>query len=193
MPGLLTNGRVATGTVVPPREVVTIHDGTVAVPDRDGLTHLQFRRFAGCPVCHLHLKSVVHRRDEIAAAGVREVVLFHSSAEELRTYAEDLPLPVVADPDKRLYTEFGVESARRALLGPRAWLPIARAVLHSVWSIVRHKRPVPPLKPDGGRFGLPADFLLAADGRVLAAHYGKHVDDQWSVDELLGLARGHRG
>ncbi|WP_258958033.1 hypothetical protein [Streptomyces leeuwenhoekii] len=32
---------------------------------------------------------------------------------------------------------------------------------------------------------LPADFLIASDGRVLAAKYGEHVYDQWSVDELL--------
>ena len=39
--------------------------------------------------------------------------------------------------------------------------------------------------------GLPADFLIAPDGRVLAAHYGSHADDQWSLDELLALARTH--
>jgi hypothetical protein len=36
--------------------------------------------------------------------------------------------------------------------------------------------------------GLPADFLISSGGRVLAAKYGSHADDQWSVDELLDLA-----
>jgi hypothetical protein len=35
---------------------------------------------------------------------------------------------------------------------------------------------------------LPADFLIGSDGRVLAAKFGSHADDQWSVDELLDLA-----
>jgi hypothetical protein len=30
------------------------------------------------------------------------------------------------------------------------------------------------------------------DGRVLAAKYGKYVDDQWSVEELLDLAKAAR-
>ncbi len=30
-----------------------------------------------------------------------------------------------------------------------------------------------------------ADFLVRADGRVLAAKYGTHAYDQWSVDEPL--------
>ena len=33
-----------------------------------------------------------------------------------------------------------------------------------------------------------ADFLIGPDGRVQAAKYGRHADDQWSVDELLNLA-----
>lgn len=38
--------------------------------------------------------------------------------------------------------------------------------------------------------GLPADFLIGADGRVIAVKYGNRIDDHWSVDELLGLAKG---
>ncbi|WP_205864524.1 hypothetical protein [Planctomonas sp. JC2975] len=33
--------------------------------------------------------------------------------------------------------------------------------------------------------GLPAEFLIDMDGTVLAAHYGRTVDDHWSVDEIL--------
>jgi hypothetical protein len=40
---------------------------------------------------------------------------------------------------------------------------------------------------------LPGDFLIAPDGRVLASKYGKHADDQWSVDEELALARTASG
>lgn len=42
---------------------------------------------------------------------------------------------------------------------------------------------------EGGHFGLPADFLFDAQARVVACKYGVHADDQWSVDELLALAR----
>jgi hypothetical protein len=120
------------------------------------------------------------------AAGVREVVLFHSTAEELRRHAADqLPFAVIADPEKRLYREFGVEAAPRALLNPRALLSIIRAIAVSVWSIARGKAKPPALHQAAGRFGLPADFLIASDGRVLACHYGEHAYDQWSVDELL--------
>lgn len=178
------------GAVVERRDLAPVVGPPVTVPEAGRLVHLQFRRFAGCPVCNLHLRSVVRRHPEIEAAGVREVVLFHSPAEELLDDTADLPFAVVADPAKRLYAEFGVESAPRALLSPRAWWPIVRAVLRSAWAITRRREHAPARRQDGGRLGLPADFLIASDGRVVAAKYGDHAYDQWSVDELLELA-GH--
>lgn len=172
---------------VPARELVTVHGAPVRLPDPQRLVHLQFRRFAGCPVCNLHLRSFVVRHAEVVAAGVHEVILFHSKVADLRPHVADLPFDVVADPEKKLYREFGVESAARSLLHPRAWPWILRAVAAALPDLVRKRRPAPPVNPDGGRFGLPADFLIGQDGRVLASHHGTHVYDQWSVDELLNL------
>jgi len=176
------------GAIVEARDLLTIHSERIRVPDQRQLVHMQFRRFAGCPVCNLHLHSVVQRHDAIQAASIREVIVFHTSAEELLHYAGDLPFAVVGDPGKKLYAEFGVESGPRALLDPRAWLPILRGIIRSLRAMFRGY-PLPPLNPDGGRLGLPADFLIASDGKVLACKYGSHINDQWSVDELLALSR----
>jgi peroxiredoxin len=153
------------------------------IPDPERLVHLQFRRFAGCPICNLHLRSVVRRHDEIEAAGIREVVVFHSPAEELREY--DLPFAVIPDPEKKLYAEFGVQASPRALLSPRAWGPLIRAVARSSVAIARRREAGPGGKQEHGRLGLPADFLIAPDGRVVASKFGQHAYDQWEVDEVL--------
>ena len=176
--------RVDVGEVLAQRELVTISGDRLVIPDADRLVHLQFRRFAGCPFCSLHLRSIAQRHDDIVATGIREVAVFHSSAAELLAHQAGVPFAVVADPDKRLYREFGVQSSVRAALDPRAWLPGIRGIF-------RKRR---PLAADlhGGPLGLPADFLIASDGRVLARKYGVHAYDQWSVDELLALARGRR-
>jgi peroxiredoxin len=184
----LSRSPVEPGSTVNERKLTAVSGDQVAVPDPDRLIHLQFRRFAGCPVCNLHLRSVVRRHGEIEAAGVREVVVFHSPTEELLPHTTDLPFAVVADPARRLYAEFGVERSPRALLSPRAWGPIVRAVLSGALEVARRREHLPATSPHGGRLGLPADFLIAPDGRVLATQYGEHVYDQWSVDELLELA-----
>jgi peroxiredoxin len=170
------------------RELLTVTGQRIRVPDPERLVHLQFRRFAGCPICNLHLRSVVQRHDEITSAGIREVVFFHSPADELRQHTAELPFATIADPDKRFYREFGVESSPRALLDPRAWGAVIRGV--TATALGRYRAPA--TKQEGGRLGLPADFLVEPSGRVLAAKYGAHAYDQWSVDELLAHARAAR-
>src|SRR5262245_29268968 len=115
------NSRLSRGALVAHHELGTINGERLLIPDPQQLVHLQLRRFAGCPVCNLHLWSVVQRYGEIVAAEIREVVVFHSTKEELQRHAADLPFADIADRDKQLYAEFGAESATKALLDWRAW------------------------------------------------------------------------
>jgi peroxiredoxin len=189
-----SNGhRVVGGDTVGPHELTTIQGDTVQMPDAQQLVHLQLRRFAGCPICNLHLRTMVTRHDEIVAAGIQEVVVFHSSADTLRRYSGDLPFALVADPDRKLYREFGVESSARSLLDPRVLGPALRGLGKTLGAFARRRGPAPTVVPEGGPLGLPGDFLIAADGRVVASKYGVHAYDQWSVDELLELAGPARG
>jgi peroxiredoxin len=94
------------GNVVHRRELVNIHGNPV--PDSERLVHLQFRRYAGCPACNVHLRSIARRHDEILATGIREIVVFHSKRETMLEFQGELPFAAVADPEKRLYAEFGI-------------------------------------------------------------------------------------
>ena len=182
--------RLDPGDTVPPLQLVAISGEPVSVPDPGQLVHLELRRFAGCPICNLHLRSVVQRKDELAAAGIKEVVVFHSTDEELRKYQAELPVAVIADPDKKLYAEFGVEKSPRAVLNPGAWPGVIRGLGRTLGAAFRGKEKLPPMAPKNGSLGLPGDFLIAPDGHVIASKYGAHAYDQWTVDEVLELAKG---
>ncbi|MQA15950.1 MAG: redoxin domain-containing protein [Pseudonocardiaceae bacterium] len=179
--------RLAPGDAITPRELTTIGSDRIRLPASDLLTHLQFRRFAACPVCNVHLRSVARRHGEIVAAGIREVVVFHSPVEAMLPHQGGLPFAVVADPDRELYTEFGVESSPKANLHPRVWTGPLKP---QSWSVVAGGlRAGGKLGPQGeSMLGLPADFLIDPDGQVLAVHYGTHANDQWPIDELLRQA-----
>lgn len=180
--------RVSAGQRFPTLQLTGLHGEPVRVPDPSALVHLQFRRFAGCPVCNLHLRSVTARLDEITAAGVREVVIFHSTPAELRKYQDDMPFPVIGDPDKKLYQRFGVESSAKAILKPGAWRALPDGWRHAFkTALTKHRAPL-PAAPTNGNLGLPADVLVDSDGFIVAAKYGDHAYDQWSVDELLAIA-----
>ena len=175
---------VHVGDVLEPFELTTINGDAIQVPDAERLVHLQFRRYAGCPVCNLHLHSIAKRHGEILAAGIREVVVFHSRVETMRDLQGHLPFAAIADPEKKLYARFGVEKMSPLLaLNPRSWHAAANALLNA-----------PSLRGATGKgeehMGLPAEFLIHPDGQVVAVKYGKITDDHWSVDQLLDLERG---
>jgi peroxiredoxin len=181
----ITEGAVLnTGDKVNVRTLTTVQGAAVALPAADGLVHLQFRRFAGCPICNLHMHEVASRHSEITTAGVTEVVVFHSSADRLRRYVAELPFAVVADPDRKLYDEFGVHNSIRGMLNRN----VARAVGRGMRDTRSARSLAGMLGPTENHLGMPADFLIAPDGTVVARKYGEHADDQWSVDELLRLA-----
>jgi hypothetical protein len=58
------------GQAFPALRARTIHDRELAIPDPGRWVHLQFRRFAGCPVCNLHLQAF-HYGDELSNLNVR--------------------------------------------------------------------------------------------------------------------------
>jgi peroxiredoxin len=190
MNNMLETGRIAIGDVVPTRELTTIRDARITVPAPDALTHLQFRRYAGCPICNLHLRSVAKRYDQIVAAGIREVVVFHSRAEDMRPHQGQSPFDVIADPERVLYKEFGVETSIRAVLHPRAWLAPMNPKIYPIVARGLRAGGSPGTRHGDSALGLPADFLITPEGRVRAVKYGRHANDQWLVDELLSLARG---
>ena len=178
------------GDVFPTLELTATSGQRVPIPDPEGDSiHLQFRRFAGCPICNLRLRTIVTRYDEIRARGIREVVVFHSTAKELAKHEAEMPFPLIPDPERELYRRLGVDRGPRSLLSRGA----LRAALAGEAAAIRKRSttrgPVGPVKPTGGRLGLPADFLIAPSGRIAALKYGRHAYDQWTVDELLDHAR----
>lgn len=173
---------ISVGDKITPRTVTNLDGASVPIPDPDHRLHLQFRRHAGCPICNTHLRSVTARLDEIKAAGIREVVFFHSSAEVLREHQQELPFDVIPDPDRKVYSAFDVEKSWRSILTPKVFASVGAGFVQQ-----RGKGTLGTLTES--HLGMPADFLIDTDGTVLAAKYGEHGADQWSVDELLAAAR----
>jgi peroxiredoxin len=166
---------------VPVATLESVTGEKVELTGSNHLVHLQFRRFVDCPICNMHLAELRRRADEIGAAGIQEVVVFHSSAQSIRSYQKGIPFAMVGDPKKILYRKFGVESSL-GFLSLRSLGAALRGVAHGHLG----------LRLGGGPFGLPGDFLIAPSGRIAAVKYGTHAYDQWSVDELIALAKAAR-
>jgi peroxiredoxin len=167
------------GDVLPTTVMEAVSGEAIGLPDPKRLVHLQFRRFVDCPICNTHIAEYRKRAREIEAAGVKEVIVFHSSPRSVRSYQKDVPFLMVGDPKKTFYRDFGVESSF-GFMSFKAFGAAVRGMAHGHFG----------LRLAGGPLGLPADFLIAPSGRINAVKYGADAYDQWSVDELLTLAKG---
>ena len=167
------------GDVLVPLTCEAIDGRTVSIPDP--LTRfvlLCFSRWAGCPICNMHLASYKRRAEELGARGILVVIAFHSPTKDVRELRGDLPFTLLADPERRLYRAFGVG---RSLLF--AAYPKAFRALRSEAAKGRKAERI------HGILGLPADFLVDRQGKFIAAHYGVHADDSLGVDEVLSLVQ----
>jgi len=171
--------RFKAGDIVPETTLESVTGQPIKLPDPDRLVHLQFRRFVDCPICNTHIAELRGRAREIEAAGIKEVIVFHSSAESIRSYQKNVAFVLVGDPKKALYKEFGVETSL-GFMSLKALGAAMRGMAHGHFG----------LRLSGGPLGLPGDFLIAPSGQIKAAKYGTHAYDQWSVDELIALAKG---
>lgn len=164
--------------MVPTAVMAAVTGEAIPLPDPKRFVHLQFRRFVDCPICNTHIAEFSKRAREIEVAGIKEVIVFHSSPTSIRSYQKDVPFLIVGDPKKVLYKAFGVETSL-GFMSLKALGAAIRGMARGHFGF----------RLSGGPLGLPADFMIAPSGRIDAVKYGIDAYDQWSVDELLALAK----
>lgn len=127
------------------------------------------------------MRQFAARGEEFSARGVSLVRVFHSpvpALAALEPLARGAPLTVVADPRRDTYRAWGVGSSALSLLRPAAWSRAREAARGG------HR----PRWRDALRDGIgvsPADFLVAAGGRLARVRYGRHFTDSLAVDAAL--------
>ena len=166
------------GSFVSRFEARSLQGTDVKVPSTQSkYVHLMFRRYAGCPICNLHLRALVRDRHYITNLGVRQIVVVASPKEAVGEHMGELPFEFIADPERKLYEKFSVETS------PTAWMHPS-AMRQAVQGIIA-KPGIPSMSPSEGATILPAEFIIGPSGKILAAKYGKHAGDQWNVDEIV--------
>ncbi len=180
--------RLQAGEAVPDFRVRSIRGDTISPASLEGApTLLAFHRYARCAVCNERIRELRSIVPPLRArTGLRVVFVCHSSPERLADEfgPVDLPFAVVPDPDRVLYSAFGVATSLVRTL---------RAL--SLATIVRARRSFPS---DGKPAGLerpltviPADFFVDAMGTIVSAHYGEFLGDTWPADTIERLAVEH--
>ena len=171
--------RLRVGSQAPSFEVTALGGAPVSLEALRGKTVLlKFYRFATCPVCNLHMHHFVKEYPSLEEAGLTTIAFFHSPQAKVEASNDKMtPFDLVADPDKRVFKLYGVETGWRGFFSP--------AVMRDYIRAMRAGYDPGFFTSDGGMRGNPADFIIDADGTIRLAHYGDHYADSLTASEVL--------
>ncbi len=157
---------LANDTPAPPFTGELLGGGQLSLSDLRGEpVLLKFYRFAECPICNLHVRELAQRHDEVAAAGLTTVTVWHSPMSRMeRKQGYDLPFRAIADPEKQIFQAYGVEESLSGMFSRDVARDYARAMGAGFFA--------KGFGYHGGIKGHPADFVIDGDGIIKFAHYG---------------------
>ncbi len=108
--------RLTPGTAAPDFHVTTVQGKEVNLSDYRGRRLLlSFYRFATCPFCNLRVHRLLQKRAAYQARNLELLAVFPSREELLLQYVsrQDERLPIISDPERRLYQAYGIETSNR--------------------------------------------------------------------------------
>ncbi len=139
---------------------------------------IKFHRFSGCPVCQYQIHEVIERQQELNKADIETLIFIHSSQKNVKSnFKEVQGLHIIDDKQKDFYKLFDSKFSWKGLLSLKTWTVTFESIFKGFFPHLN--------KFEGGIFGIPSDFLLNQEGRIVDLNYGKHYGDSWSVSEVL--------
>lgn len=139
---------------------------------------LSFFRHAGCPMCNLRVHELIQERETLDNYGVKILAIFESPAKSIRRDVgkQKPPFPIIPDPDRRLYKLYGVAPSWSGFV--RIFLSRPKRVFEAIFKkgfIPKFAEATPMM---------PAEFLIAPDGKIKLAYYGTDIGDHLPLSDL---------
>jgi thioredoxin-dependent peroxiredoxin len=142
---------------------------------------LSFLRFTGCPVCNLHVYSLLQRKDEIDKKNLAIIFVFESETETIKKYIKDenLPFTFVSDPEQTLYNVYKVEKSWKKLI---KWGLTFKGLSNGVKGYLKFNK-YSSMKGSSDR--VEAEFLIDENGILEKVQYGEMVGDYMPISNYL--------
>jgi thioredoxin-dependent peroxiredoxin len=145
---------------------------------------LSFYKWASCPMCNLRVHRLSQQYAQLQQQGLEILAVFYSPAGMLREHMaqRSTPFPIIADPEMKLYREYGVE---------KSFFGMMKAGLRMGDMLDIMKLGFLKTLPEGDLRILPADFLIAPDQRIKIAYYGSDIGDHLPIETIQQSLTSH--
>lgn len=158
--------------------VVDIFDRPIRLTDYQGRKLLlSFYRYASCPLCNMRVHELIVNFPRLQEMGLSMLAFFQSQVESIREYVgkQDAPFPIVADPERLVYQEYGVEAS---------WMGFLKGGFRIMTLVDGLKQGFLPGKMEGKTNLVPADFLIGPDLYISKAYYGEDIGDHMPLAQI---------
>lgn len=181
--------KLKNGDKAPHFSVVDINGEKVEInSDNSKKVFLSFFRYSGCPWCNLAIYRLTQMAPDLEAQGIKVVCFVQSTQEDIKKNVIDRhdpkpPFTIVPDPNKEIYSLFGVEESALKYFTSLRQLP---EWIYSSYTL-HFKQP----EVDGSVTLVPAQFLIDADGTIIKVHYGTDYADDMTFSEIKDAIASH--
>ncbi|UXP33373.1 AhpC/TSA family protein [Reichenbachiella agarivorans] len=173
--------------VAPIFDLIDIFNRPVNLKDYRGKRVLvAFFRHAGCPFCNIRVHRLQKKHEEFKAMGLEMIFFFESEAKVLLSHEFHQainPIPLISDPDKVWYNQYGVESS--AL---KSGISHATTFFQTVVQAKMKGLPVHMMEGKESIKTIPAEFLIDEKGIVKKVHYARSLTDRLGLDIIAKFA-----
>jgi peroxiredoxin len=160
-------------------EVKDILGNEISLSDYKGKKLLlSFYRYASCPLCNLRVNELIQYEPIFREKGMEMLAVFESPKESINEYVgkQNAPFPIIADPKRKLYKLYGVETSVLGTL--RAFLKPSR------FKEAMNKG-FKAGKSEGAKTLIPADFIIDANLNISKSYYGKDIGDHMPIEMIM--------
>lgn len=145
-----------------------------------------FFRHAGCPFCNLRVHSLMKIRETLLSKNMEMIFFFESTKELLLSsifHKGISPVPLIADPTKTWYTNYGIENS---LL--KSSFSHLTSFIQTAIKAKANKLPIYSMAGEESFSTMPAEFLLDENQIIRKIHYAQTLNDRLSLETIIAFA-----
>jgi len=155
---------------------------------QDKKVFIGFFRHAGCPFCNIRVHALTKVHPELKAKGL-EMIFFFESKESvlLRSsfHQEVSPIPLIADPEKKWYAAYGLESS-----GYKSAVSHLSMFVQTAFKAKSLGVPIHAMADGESISTMPAEFLIGEGLELKEVHYAERLNDRINIDKIRDFAMG---
>ena len=168
-------------------KLTDIYDRTIDLNDyRDKKVFIGFFRHAGCPFCNIRVHMLQKAREELKGKELEMIFFFESKKNVLlmSTFHKEVsPIPLISDPDKRMYSAYGLEPS-----GYKSAISHLTSFVQTAYKASKLGVPIHMMSDGESISTMPAEFLLDKGLIVKEIHYSERLNDRMNLETIRSFA-----